>query len=120
VLEVGSGTKFLTISANPTLWTLFGSRKEFGGALGSFCLDGDAIWCQKRPPTFQKTISKEYLDQFMKIFLDNFIISSDMESHLMKFKLFFQKCREYRINLNPLKCAFMVFSGLILRFIVSK
>jgi hypothetical protein len=32
VLEVGSGTKFLTISANPTLWTLFGSHKELGGA----------------------------------------------------------------------------------------
>jgi hypothetical protein len=32
VLEAGSGTKFLTISANPTLWTLFGSHKELGGA----------------------------------------------------------------------------------------
>jgi hypothetical protein len=32
VLEVRSGTKFLTISANPTLWTLFGSHKELGGA----------------------------------------------------------------------------------------
>jgi hypothetical protein len=31
VLEVGSGTKFLTISTNPTLWTLFGSHKELGG-----------------------------------------------------------------------------------------
>jgi hypothetical protein len=32
VLEAGSGTKILTISANPTLWTLFGSHKELGGA----------------------------------------------------------------------------------------
>jgi hypothetical protein len=32
VLEAGSGTKFLTIFANPTLWTLFGSHKELGGA----------------------------------------------------------------------------------------
>jgi hypothetical protein len=31
VLEAGSGTKVLTISANPTLWTLFGSHKELGG-----------------------------------------------------------------------------------------
>jgi hypothetical protein len=43
-----------------------------------------------------------------------------MESHLMKFKLCFQKCKEYKINLNPKKCAYMVFSRLILRFIVSK
>jgi hypothetical protein len=32
VLEAGSGTKFLTNSANATLWTLFGSHKELGGA----------------------------------------------------------------------------------------
>jgi hypothetical protein len=31
VLEAGSGTKFLTNSANPILWTLFGSHKELGG-----------------------------------------------------------------------------------------
>jgi hypothetical protein len=43
-----------------------------------------------------------------------------MESHLVKLKLCFQKCRKYRINLNPEKCAFMVFSRLILRFIVAK
>jgi hypothetical protein len=32
VLEAGSGTKFLTISTNPTLWTHFGSHKELGVA----------------------------------------------------------------------------------------
>jgi hypothetical protein len=32
MLEARSGTKFLTNSANPTLWTLFGSHKELGGA----------------------------------------------------------------------------------------
>jgi hypothetical protein len=75
------------------------------------------------PPTFQKAINrafKKYLDYFMKIFLDDFIIYSDMESHLMKLRLCFQKCRKYRINLNPKECAFMVFLGLILRFIISK
>jgi hypothetical protein len=56
----------------------------------------------------------------MKIFLDEFIVYSDMESHLQKLKLCFQKCKEYGINLNLDKCAFMVFLGLILGFIVSK
>jgi len=44
------------------------------------------------PPTFQITVSKafkEYLDQFMKIILDDFTIYNDMESHLMKLKLCF-------------------------------
>jgi hypothetical protein len=56
----------------------------------------------------------------MKIFLDDFTVYSDMESHLQKLKLCFQKCKEYGINLNIDKCAFMVFSRAILGFIVSK
>jgi hypothetical protein len=63
---------------------------------------------------------REYLDNFMKIFLDDFIVYSDMESHLQKLKLCFQKCRKYGISLNPNKCAFVVFSRMILDFIVSK
>ncbi len=65
------------------------------------------------PPTFYIIVSrafKEYLDQFMKIFLDDFVTYSGMESHFMKFKLFFQKYREYRINLNPEKmCLYGIF-----------
>jgi hypothetical protein len=56
----------------------------------------------------------------MKIFLDDFMVYSETESHLMKLKLCFQKCKEYKSNLNLNKCAFMVFSRLILRSIVSK
>jgi len=56
----------------------------------------------------------------MKIFLDDFTMYSDMESHLQKLKLCFQKCRKYGISLNPNKCAFTVFLGMILGFIISK
>jgi hypothetical protein len=37
------------------------------------------------PLTYQKIVTKtfkDYLDNFMKIFLDDFIVYSDMESHL--------------------------------------
>ncbi len=56
----------------------------------------------------------------MKIFLDDFTIYSDMESHLMKLILCFKKWKEYKISLNLKKCAFMVLLGLIFGFIVSK
>jgi hypothetical protein len=56
----------------------------------------------------------------MKIFLDDFTMYSDMESHMQKFRLCFQKCSEYGISLNPDKCAFMVFLGMILGFIILK
>ncbi len=44
----------------------------------------------------------------------------DMDSHMQKLKLCFQKCREHGINMNLDKCAFIVFSRMILGFIVSK
>ncbi len=56
----------------------------------------------------------------MKVFLDDFIVYNDMKSHLQKLKLCFQKCKEYGISLNLDKCAFMVFLGMILGFIISK
>ncbi len=69
------------------------------------------------PPTYQRAMTKafrEYLDNFMKIFLDDFMVYNDMENHLQNIRVCFQKCREYNISLNPNKCAFMVFSGVIL------
>jgi hypothetical protein len=75
------------------------------------------------PPTYQRVVTKafgEYLDSFMKTVLDDFIVYSDMENHLQKLKLCFQKCREYGISLNPKKCAFMVFSRMIWGFIIPK
>jgi hypothetical protein len=56
----------------------------------------------------------------MKIFMDDFIVYNDMESHLQKLRLCFQKCKEYGISLNLNKCAFMVFSRMILGFILCK
>jgi hypothetical protein len=56
----------------------------------------------------------------MKIFLDNFIVFNDLSADLKKLKNCFFKCRGFDISLNPNKCAFMVFSRTILRFIMSK
>ncbi len=56
----------------------------------------------------------------MKIYLDDFILYNEMDNHMQKFKLCFQKCKEYDISFNPNKCAFMVFSRMMLGFIVSK
>jgi hypothetical protein len=86
-------------------------------------MEGDAFRIKNGPPAYQKIVTKafrKYLDSFMKMFLDDFMVYSDMESHLQKLGLCFQKCREYGISLNLNKCAFMVVSGMILGFIVSK
>jgi hypothetical protein len=42
----------------------------------------------------------------MKIFLDDFIVFSDLPTYLEKFMKCFIKCKEFG-NLNPKKCVFM-------------
>jgi len=56
----------------------------------------------------------------MKFFLDDFIVYSNMETHLDKLWLCFLKCYEFGISFDLKKCVFMVLFGLILGFIVSK
>jgi hypothetical protein len=77
--------------------------------MGSFCLDGNAIWCKK----WATNILKSNQQSFQKVLrpihayiLDDFIVYSDMESHLMKLTLCFLKCKEYRISLNLEKMRF--------------
>jgi len=82
-----------------------------------------AFGVKNGPPTYQHAINKafcEYIDLFMKIFLDDFIIFNIMDTYHIKLRLYFSKYCQFDISLNPEKCAFMVFFGLILGFIVSK
>ncbi len=74
-------------------------------------------------PRIKKVITRAFwknIDVFMKIFFDDFTIFSDLSTQLEKLKKWFLKCREFGINLNLDKCAFMVFSRTILGFRISK
>jgi hypothetical protein len=75
------------------------------------------------PPTHQRAITQafhEHIDVFMKIFLDDFTIFSDLLTHFERLMKCFFKCREFGISVNPNKCAFMVFLRTILSFIEFK
>jgi hypothetical protein len=69
--------------------------------------------------TYQLVVNKI----FMITFLDELIVYNDlMNIPLSKLKICFQKCRVYAngINLNIDKCAFIIFSGIILGFVIFK
>ena len=75
------------------------------------------------PTTFQRIIMEifgESIPAFMQVFLDDFAVYSRQNEHLDHLWLFLQKCREYRLSLNPAKCVFGVTSGNLLGHIVSK
>jgi hypothetical protein len=59
------------------------------------------------PTTYQRVVNstfKDYFGMFMKLFLDDFNVFSDLDTHLTKLQLCFDKCREFNISLNLEKC----------------
>ena len=76
------------------------------------------------PATFQRLmchIFKEFLRQFLEVYIDDLCVHSKQRGdHLQQLKKIFEKCRLYRLSLNPEKCVFMVRQGKIMGHIVSK
>jgi hypothetical protein len=75
------------------------------------------------PPTYQWVVSttfKDYLGLFMKLFLDDFSMFSNLDTRLPKLQLCLDKCREFNISLNLEKCMFLVHLGVILGYVVFK
>jgi hypothetical protein len=71
--------------------------------------------------TFQKIVMqtfKEYFNDFMQVFLDDFNIYGNKEKHLNHLKKCMIWCRNNGIILNPKKCAFFVNFGILLGHIV--
>jgi hypothetical protein len=75
------------------------------------------------PPTYQHVVNttfKDYFGIFRKLFLDDFSVFNNLDTHLPKLQLCFDKCKELDRNLNPKKCMFLMDSSIILGYVVSK
>ncbi len=80
----------------------------------TFIIDwGAFIWVvmpfglKNSPTTYQRvvnTIFEDYFGVFMKLLLDDFNVFSDLDTHLTKLQLCFDKCKEFDISLNLEKC----------------
>jgi len=106
MLPIKIGTR---LNSSPIRELLFGWLCHFG--------------LKNVPPTYQRAMSitfKDYLGVFMKLFLDDFDMFSDLDNHLLKLRLCFDKCREFNISLNLKKWMFLVHSCVILGYVVAK
>ncbi|RYA37908.1 reverse transcriptase family protein, partial [Enterobacter cloacae complex sp. GF14B] len=76
------------------------------------------------PATFQSLMThafKEYQRIFLEIYMDDLCVHSLLrEEHIDHLQKVFEKCRTYRICLNPEKSIFMVRQDRILGHIVSR
>lgn len=56
----------------------------------------------------------------MKLFLNDFMVYNDLDVHLSKLKLCFQKCGEVGVSMNLNKWVFIIFSRLIMGSIIFR
>ena len=75
------------------------------------------------PTTFQRGMMKifvDYLDKFMKVFLDDFTVYGTKEDDIEHLEKCLIRCRENGVSLNPEKCYFCVNFGRLLGNVVCK
>jgi hypothetical protein len=71
--------------------------------------------------TFQKLVTKafkEYLNKFMRVFLDDFSVYGSKKDHFDQLQKCLEYCKQNGISQHPKKCAFYVNLGVILGHIV--
>ena len=61
------------------------------------------------------------IHDYVKDYVDDLVVKSkERKDHFKHFKKVFERCREYELKMNPLKCAFGVTEGKFLGFSVDK
>ncbi|MCO5574666.1 hypothetical protein L7F22_028456 [Adiantum nelumboides] len=75
------------------------------------------------PPSFNYTTYKTfepYLLDFMRVFVNDFLVFGKRDLHLQHLKLCFERCRMFKLSLNPYKSVMVVKSGVFLGNVVSQ
>jgi hypothetical protein len=74
--------------------------------------------------TYQRAMNlifHDLLGIIVEVYIDDIVVkSAGDDSHLADLRLAFEKMRRYKLNMNPLKCAFGVSAGKFLGFIVHE
>ena len=99
---------------------------------GAFAYTMMSFGLMNGPPSFSKAAFKTfepYLMDFMQsifmdfmqgIFMDDFSMFGDQSTHLDYLQKCLERCRMFRMALNPYKCAIAVQRGKLLGHIISK
>jgi hypothetical protein len=66
------------------------------------------------------TAFKEFIHQFLEVYLDDWTIYSLLKYHVEVLRLMLERCRKCQISLNIKKCIFKTPFGILLGHIVCK
>nr|XP_016436972.1 PREDICTED: RNA-directed DNA polymerase homolog [Nicotiana tabacum] len=90
---------------------------------GTYCYKVMPFELKNAGATYQRLVTKMFKEQLgktMEVYIDDMLVkSTKKEDHIDHLKDAFEILRQYRMKLNPEKCAFGVTSGKFLGFLVS-
>ena len=97
-------------------------KTAFATKFGTFAYRQMPFGLTSALSTYQRAVDHIFaatLRQGAESYVDGLCCHSKWHAHLALLRVTFEKCREYQLSLNPLKCQFWVKHGLILGHVVS-
>ena len=74
--------------------------------------------------TYQRVVNLIFhnlIGKFMQVYIDDIVVKSEpKDNHLDHLRLSFERMRQHGLKMNPLKCAFGVFIGEFLGFVIHQ
>jgi ribonuclease HI len=99
-------------------------KTSFITSRGLFCYKVMPFWLKNAGATYQRLMNRMFHDQIgrnVEVYVDDMLVKSKEEdNHLDDLRETFNTLRKYQMKLNPSKCAFGVYSGKFLGFMVSQ
>ena len=98
-------------------------KTAFATAFGTFVYKQMPFGLTSALSTYQRATDHIFvarLGQGVESYVDDLCCHSKWHAHLALHRLTFEKCKEYQLSLNPLKCQFWVKHRLILGHVVSR
>uniref|UniRef100_A0A2N9FG65 Integrase catalytic domain-containing protein n=1 Tax=Fagus sylvatica TaxID=28930 RepID=A0A2N9FG65_FAGSY len=103
-------------------WTL--RRLHFRTPIGNFYYTVMPFGLKNAGATYQRTMTAMFHDMMhreIEDYVDDIVVKSKTrEDHFSILKKVFERCRLYKLKMNPLKCAFGVSAGKFLGFLVHQ
>uniref|UniRef100_A0A2N9HHU7 Reverse transcriptase domain-containing protein n=1 Tax=Fagus sylvatica TaxID=28930 RepID=A0A2N9HHU7_FAGSY len=99
-------------------------KTSFITSRGLFCYKVMPFRLKNAGATYQRLMNRMFHDQIgrnVEVYVDDMLVKSKEEDgHLDDLRETFETLRKYQMKLNPSKCAFGVYSGKFLGFMVSQ
>uniref|UniRef100_A0A2N9G960 Reverse transcriptase domain-containing protein n=1 Tax=Fagus sylvatica TaxID=28930 RepID=A0A2N9G960_FAGSY len=99
-------------------------KTSFITSRGLFCYKVMPFGLKNAGATYQRLMNRMFHDQIgrnVEVYVDDMLVKSKEEDgHLDDLRETFQTLRKYQMKLNPSKCAFGVYSGKFLGFMISQ